>query len=300
MNMTDDVSTTVQLLEFDLVNPDGLEVASELTSLACITVLALTLVMLIRLSLDNMISCTLGMLACDFFYAGSKIVIYAWLIERVHLVTAVKTVRMKTKMYKFHLLLLCPYIIIFVLMPPFLTIYLKLCFRNIYLEPNGSCTIGLQQIASIPLLVYDFIFNLYLTWLFMRPLTSIGIDPRTDWKTSRLYKLAKRTLVASVVCLSISFCNVLYVVISNGHQRGLVCLTMCTVDVNVVTVHWVTTTKSSGNTRTKTNRDDQITAEMTFDDDRYGMQFDGPMMDTYSISSTADVSHSSKKPINIF
>lgn len=43
MNMTDDVSTTVQLLEFDLVNPDGLEVASELTSLACITVLALTL-----------------------------------------------------------------------------------------------------------------------------------------------------------------------------------------------------------------------------------------------------------------
>lgn len=67
----------------------------------------------------------------------------------------------------------------------------------------------------------------------MRPLTSIGRDPRTDWKTSRLYKLAKRTLVASVVCLSISFCNVLYVVISNGHQRGLVCLTMCTVDVTV-------------------------------------------------------------------
>ncbi|KAI8075720.1 hypothetical protein BDF21DRAFT_342978 [Thamnidium elegans] len=316
----------VRHLEFDLVNPDGLEVASELTSLACITVLALTLgiktygerfrslnygrvlvillytsswafattsVIVVSTNNNNMISCTLGMLACDFFYAGSKIVIYAWLIERVHLVTAVKTVRMKTKMYKFHLLLLCPYIIIFVLM---------LSFRNIYLEPNGSCTIGLQQIASIPLLVYDFIFNFYLTWLFMRPLTSIGRDPRTDWKTSRLYKLAKRTLVASVVCLSISFCNVLYVVISNGHQRGLVCLTMCTVDVtvNVVTVHWVTTAKSSGNTRTKTNHDDQITAEMTFDDDRYGMQFDCPVMETYSISSTADVSHSSKKPINIF
>lgn len=28
--------------------------------------------------LDNIISCTLGMLSCDVFYAGSKIAIYAW------------------------------------------------------------------------------------------------------------------------------------------------------------------------------------------------------------------------------
>lgn len=31
-------------------------------------------------TLDNLVSCTLGMLACDFFYAGSKIAIYAWLV----------------------------------------------------------------------------------------------------------------------------------------------------------------------------------------------------------------------------
>lgn len=30
-------------------------------------------------------------------------------------------------------------------------------FRNIYLEPDGKCTIGLQPIASVPLLVYDFV-----------------------------------------------------------------------------------------------------------------------------------------------
>ncbi|GAA5795215.1 hypothetical protein HPULCUR_000569 [Helicostylum pulchrum] len=111
MNITDDVSTMVRILEFDLVNPDGLEVASELTSLACITVLALTLgiktygeqfrslsygrvlvillytsswafattsIIVVSTNNNNMISCTLGMLACDVFYAGSKIVIYAW------------------------------------------------------------------------------------------------------------------------------------------------------------------------------------------------------------------------------
>jgi hypothetical protein len=56
------------------------------------------------------------MLSCDIFYAGSKIVIYAWLIERIHLVTAVKTPRLKTGQYKFHLGLLLPYVIISALM----------------------------------------------------------------------------------------------------------------------------------------------------------------------------------------
>lgn len=67
-------------------------------------------------SLDNMTSCTLGMLSCDIFYAGSKIIIYAWLIERIHLVTAVKTPRFQTNQYRFHLVLLLPYVIILGLM----------------------------------------------------------------------------------------------------------------------------------------------------------------------------------------
>lgn len=67
----------------------------------------------------------------------------------------------------------------------------------------------------------------------MRPLTNIGRNTRTDWKATRLYKLARRTLVASIMCLSVSFINVLGVVLTHGHQRGLICLTMCTVDVTV-------------------------------------------------------------------
>lgn len=67
----------------------------------------------------------------------------------------------------------------------------------------------------------------------MRPLMSVGRNSRTDWKRSKLYRLARRTLVASVVCLTISFINVLLVVTSQGHQRGLICLTACTLDVTV-------------------------------------------------------------------
>lgn len=62
---------------------------------------------------------------------------------------------------------------------------------------------------------------------------NVGLTSRANWKKSRLYKLARRTLVASIVSLLISFVNVLVVVITHGHERGLVCLTMCTMDVTV-------------------------------------------------------------------
>lgn len=67
----------------------------------------------------------------------------------------------------------------------------------------------------------------------MAPLMSVGLTSRANWKRSKLYKLARRTLVASIVSLLISFANVLVVVITHGHERGLVCLTMCTLDVTV-------------------------------------------------------------------
>ncbi|CAO3621563.1 unnamed protein product [Cunninghamella blakesleeana] len=295
--MSQDNSTNSQvLLSQGLVGPDTLEISSEFVSLACLSVLAVALgaktfgenlkslnygrvlvialytlswafafttIIVVSTNNNNIISCTLGMMSCDFFYAGSKIAIYAWLIERIHLVTAVKTTRLKTCQYKFHLCLLLPYVVIFILM---------LTFRNIYIEDDGKCIIGLQPIASIPLLIYDFIFNLYLTWLFMKPLMNVGRNSRTDWKRSKLYKLARRTLVASLVCLAISFFNVLVVVTSQGHLRGLVCLTACTVDVtiNVITVHWVTSNSSkSKGPGTKSTRNlhtaDHMTAEMTFD-----------------------------------
>ncbi|KAI8138911.1 hypothetical protein BJV82DRAFT_629276 [Fennellomyces sp. T-0311] len=256
--------------------PDSLEIMSELISLSCITIMAAalgsktkrerlvnltygrTLVLavyvlswafsvtsMVSVSTNNfnMTSCTLAMMACDVFYAGSKIVIYAWLIERVHLVTAVRTTRLKSWQYRFHMVLLMPYIGIFVLM---------LTFRNIYLLDTGECIIGLKWIASMPLMFYDFFLNLYLTYLFIRPLLNVGrTTGRTEWKDTRLYRLTKRTLVASCVCLLVSLANVLVVVITVGHMRGLVCLTCCTLDVtiNVITIHWVTSTSSKMSAR---------------------------------------------------
>ncbi|SAL95501.1 hypothetical protein [Absidia glauca] len=183
-----------------------------------------------------------GELTCDIFYSGTKILMYCWLIEKVWVVNAGRTSRWQTKSYRFHVLLLTPYIAIFSLM---------IIFHNAWLLDDGICIIGLKPIASIPLIAYDFIFNLYMTVLFVLPLMKIGNDTNMDWKQSRLREVAKRTMLASVVCLVASFANVTALAILDGTERGVVCLTCCFVDVmvNVVTVHWVTSQPSGRTTR---------------------------------------------------
>ncbi|CAO3598520.1 unnamed protein product [Absidia cylindrospora] len=198
----------------------------------------------------NYLSCLLSELTCDIFYSGTKILMYCWLIEKVWVVNAGRTSRWQTKSYRFHVLLLTPYVAIFSLM---------IIFHNAWLEYDGLCTIGLKPIASIPLIAYDFIFNMYMTILFVLPLMKIGNDTNMDWKQSRLHEVASKTMIASVVCLFASFANVAALAILNGTERGVVCLTCCFVDVmvNVVTVHWVTSQPAGG----RTTRDTVISSK---------------------------------------
>lgn len=82
-----------------------------------------------------------------------------------------------------------------------------------------------------------------MTVFFVRPLLRLSTgSKKINWKASRLNEVALRTLVASIVCLIASFANIFALVMFDGRERGLVCLTCCTVDVtiNVTTIHWVT------------------------------------------------------------
>lgn len=90
-----------------------------------------------------------------------------------------------------------------------------------------------------------------MTVCFVLPLMKIGSDTNVGWKQSRLHEVAKKTLVASVVCLVVSFANITALAIQNGVERGVVCLTCCLVDViiNVITVHWVTSQPAAKVTR---------------------------------------------------
>jgi hypothetical protein len=81
-----------------------------------------------------------------------------------------------------------------------------------------------------------------MTFFFVKPLLKFDSGFRVQWKSTRLNEVALRTLVASIVCLFASFANIFSLIMFNGRERGLVCLTCCTVDVtvNIITIHWVT------------------------------------------------------------
>ncbi|KAJ8659803.1 hypothetical protein O0I10_004396 [Lichtheimia ornata] len=201
-----------------------------------------TAVVLSSTNNENHLSCLLSELTCDVFYAATKLTIYFWLIEKVWVVSAVRKSRLKTGSYKFHLALMAPYVIIFGLM---------LMYHIAEIEESGVCWIGLQPIASIPLLV----FNLYMTILFIKPLMKVSKSVHSDWKQTRLHDVARRTLIASVVCLLVSSANILALTIMNGRERGVVCLTCCTIDVtiNVITIHWVTSNPTGKTTKEQIN-----------------------------------------------
>ncbi|KAI9289612.1 hypothetical protein BC943DRAFT_314763 [Umbelopsis sp. AD052] len=266
MNSTQATSDDVVAALSRVSSPDSEELASQIISLLSISVLsmimgsktgdtrfgelsvsrilimglyiwswAFTIIATILVSTNNhnYISCILTSYTCDVFYAGTKMIIYQWLSERIWLVTAFKTSRLKTWQYKFHLFLQCPYAVLFVL---------GVIYRITIIDDDGICSIGLQPTASIPLMVYDFVFNLYLTILFLRPILTVGRGLRANRKGSGLYRLAKRTLVSAVVCLLVSFANLLTLIVVGGAERGVTCLLFCTADVtiNVLTIHWVT------------------------------------------------------------
>ncbi|KAG0235602.1 hypothetical protein BGW42_005041 [Actinomortierella wolfii] len=170
--------------------------------------------------------------SCIILYAVSKVIIYLFLMEKVYVVTAVGTTRSNFMLYRVNLILLVPYAGILALM---------IVYRVAEIRPNGHCMIGLLKPASLTLILYDIFISSWLTLLFIRPLmssTSLLQGP----SKGKLRDVARRTLLGSIIALILSSANVFTLVYFNGHERGLICLASCTVDVtlNAITIHWVT------------------------------------------------------------
>ena len=98
---------------------------------------------------------------CIFFYFTSKVrhptfvtdpevMIYLFLIERVHMVRGSRRERLKDKLYLFNLCGLLPYCVIGIL---------AIIFRVNDIDPNGRCLIGVERQTSILVIVYDLVIN---------------------------------------------------------------------------------------------------------------------------------------------
>ena len=84
-----------------------------------------------------------------------KVVIYLFLIERVHIVRGGTKTRKQDKLYWFNTLGLIPYCVI---------VILAIVFRYNALDETGFCYVGLRRESSFPLLIYDLIINVSLAY----------------------------------------------------------------------------------------------------------------------------------------
>ncbi|CAO3566217.1 unnamed protein product [Mortierella alpina] len=189
--------------------------------------------MLVQTNNYNVTSCTLSVYSCIVLYAISKVIIYLFLMEKVYVVTAIGSTRKDFKLYKVNLVLMLPYLGILALM---------IIFRVSEVDDaTGQCFIGLLKPAALPLILYDIFLSCWLTALFIRPLmssTSLLQGP----SKGKLRDVARRTLLGCIIALILSSANVFTLVYFDGHERGLICLASCTLDVtlNAITIHWVT------------------------------------------------------------
>lgn len=92
-----------------------------------------------------------AILTCIFSYFSSKIGVYLFLIERVHVVRGGTGLsRKEDKIYLANLCGLIPYFVIAVL---------EVKFRIHKIDTEGRCIIGMKRQTALLVIVYDFVIN---------------------------------------------------------------------------------------------------------------------------------------------
>ncbi|KAJ7804275.1 hypothetical protein B0H14DRAFT_3883600 [Mycena olivaceomarginata] len=176
----------------------------------------------------NATACATGIYICILFYTSSKILIYAYLSEKVYIVWDTGRSRSRSPVYLVCLVMVCLYAAVIVVM-----IVGRI---NEFREGDGACVIGLKLTASLPLLSYDLYINVLLTALFLWPLL------RSRLSNKRLRHLATRTFVASAMALTTSTVNIAFLTVMDGRELVWLCLASCGMDVlfNATVLFWLT------------------------------------------------------------
>ncbi|KAJ8090016.1 hypothetical protein PM082_018595 [Marasmius tenuissimus] len=175
-------------------------------------------------------ACQAGILTCVAFYATSKILIYCFLVEKVHVVwspTAVPGERWRSPIHWICFTSLLIYSAIVTLM---------VIGHVVEWKEDQICTIGLKAFSSIPLLSFDLYITILLNGLFLWPLFQSSVANPV------IRTMAVRTLVASIAALTTSLVNIGVLTLQHGKQLGWVCLGSCGADVilNALAIFWVT------------------------------------------------------------
>ncbi|KAI8719176.1 hypothetical protein NCS52_00698100 [Fusarium sp. LHS14.1] len=191
--------------------------------------------------------CHGAILLCLVCYVTTKILIYVFLVEKAYIIRSSTVRRMKSKLYLFNMFgMLGGYTVV---------VILNFIFRIAKIV-NGECVIGMQSISMIPLITFDAVVNVYLTFLFLIPLKNLYSYknlPRTN-ANARLRNVAFRTFVGACCTLLSSIVNLTVLMVLDG-EPGWVCLMCCNSDIlfSAIVIQWVTSRDSAGSSSQPTS-----------------------------------------------
>ncbi|KIK55074.1 hypothetical protein GYMLUDRAFT_248881 [Collybiopsis luxurians FD-317 M1] len=199
--------------------------------------------------------CSAAILLCIAFYATSKLLVYLYLIERVHIVWAPPVEGRTRSRLKSPVDIIC-----FVTVSLYAVVIGLLIAGRISLFRSGdeTCVIGLKALASIPLLTYDLYINVFLTSMFLWPILKNGHP------NQKVKRVARRAFVASLVGLSTSTVNIGVLFGLKGHELGWICLGSCAVDVtlNSYALYWATSVRNRRRSRISSIVDGQVSRDL--------------------------------------
>ena len=197
----------------------------------CLLFIAVATVMIYLLFRNINRYCNVTIWICIVLYTGNKVFLYLYLIEKAHIVNCVFRKfekRGNSSLYLFNIASVFLYAAVITIM---------ILYRKSDVE-DGQCYVGLKDIASSTLLIFDSIYRSYLMSLFMWPLV------KHAYVSDVIMDMAKKNVFGSVVSLLFSFANAAYMLVMHGNQMASMCLFLCTVDVfvDVLIMDWLLAT----------------------------------------------------------
>ncbi|KAL1792120.1 hypothetical protein ACET3X_009871 [Alternaria dauci] len=202
--------------------------------------------------------CVAGTWVCLIFYTFIKAIIYVFLVERIHVVRAPFVNRRNDKIY-----LGCMAMIVIMYSAVAINSY---CNHVIELRASdGRCHFGIRGAVSIPFTIVNFFTDAVLTGVFfylLRPVVQVPglsalskifkgkskqeedtVDGENDTPARKnIRTLLWKSIIGSLLIEIPMAANMIQFVLTEGEELGMICLTICLVDVcwDALVLHWLT------------------------------------------------------------
>ncbi|ESK89754.1 hypothetical protein Moror_16847 [Moniliophthora roreri MCA 2997] len=172
--------------------------------------------------------CEAVIVTCIFFQGSSKVLIAAYLVEKMYIVwtKAPRKPRLRSKTYQVGSLLIIGYIAVNIL---------AFLGRKSSIRSDGECVLAYKPYTTIILMAYEGFQDLSYTFMFIWPLRrSYVISPR-------LREIARRSLYGALGGLAISLATAVVVMKVGNSGVGWICMNACMIDatLNALLLYWV-------------------------------------------------------------